>query len=143
MTHWSKSSANWKNVTMTIAKWFCKSSRPAQMVEDKGFRVLMNMVCPQYEVPSKWTIGVYIGKLYEEEKKRINDNLEKIQFCAVTTDGGTSSNAVSFQDTSVQYIDNNLLMKTHILAVMENTQLTITEKIQMQCWKNSIFLQTW
>ena len=45
VTH--KSSANWKNVTMTIAKWFCKSSRPAQMEEDKGFRVLMDMVCPQ------------------------------------------------------------------------------------------------
>ena len=122
VTHWSKSSANWKNVTMTIAKWFCKSSRPAQMVEDKGFRVLMNLVCPQYEVPSKSTIGVYIGKLYEEEKKRINENLEKIQFCAITTDGGTSSNAVSFQDTNVQYIDNDLHMKTHTLAVMENKE---------------------
>ena len=122
VTKWSKGSASWKNVTMTIAKWFCKSSRPAKMVEDKGFRVLMSLVCPQYEVPGRDTIGRYIAQLYEGEKKRISENLEEIQYCAITTDGGTSSNAVSFQDTNVQYIDNDLHMKTHTLAVQENKE---------------------
>ena len=122
VTYWSKGSACWRNVTMTIAKWFCTSSRPSKMVEDKGFRVLMNLVCPQYEVPGKNTIGRYIVQLYEGEKKRVKENLEEIQYCAITTDGGTSSNAVSFQDTNVQYIDNDLHMKTHTLAVQENKE---------------------
>ena len=122
VTLWSKSSASWKNVTMTIAKWFCKSSRPANMVEDSGFRILMNLVCPQYEVPTADTIGNYITQLYESEKKRIEENLEDILYCAITTDGGTSSNAISFQDTNVQYIDNDLYMKTHTLAVLENKE---------------------
>ena len=33
---WGKSSEKWKNLTMSIAKWFVKDSRPALMVEDEG-----------------------------------------------------------------------------------------------------------
>jgi hypothetical protein len=119
---WSKSSVNWKNATMSIAKWCAKNSRPAFIVEDSGFRCLMDLLCPQYEVPSAKTIGRYIYQLYELEHSRIKEKLKDIEFCAVTTDGGTSSNAVSFQDTNVQYINEEMYMKTHTLGVHENKE---------------------
>jgi hypothetical protein len=45
-----------------------------------------------------------------------------VEFVAVTTDGGTSSNAVSFQDTKVHYLDEDLNMKVHTLGVRENKE---------------------
>ena len=35
---WSKSNIKWKETTKMIAKWFVMDTRPAEMVEDEGFR---------------------------------------------------------------------------------------------------------
>ena len=94
---WSKSSEKWKDLTMSLAKWFCKSSRSTAMVEDEGFAAFLALACPSYELPSRRTMAKYIEELYQKEHMRIKSCLEDIEFCAITTDGGTSSNATSFQ----------------------------------------------
>ena len=43
------------------------------------------------------TLSKYIEELYQKEHKKIKSSLEDVEFCAITTDGGTSSNATSFQ----------------------------------------------
>ena len=50
------------------------------------------------------------------------DNLENVEICAITTDGGTSSDATSFQDINVYYIDEDMQLKSHCLAVTENRE---------------------
>ena len=60
---WSKSSIKWKETTKMIAKWFVKDTRPAEMVEDEGFRLLMEMLKPEYIVPCANTITKYIEEL--------------------------------------------------------------------------------
>ena len=71
---------------------------------------------------SRRTIAKYIAKLYEDKKKEIKETLEDIEFCAVTTDGGTSSDATSFQDTNIHFIDQEMNMKSHCLAITENRE---------------------
>jgi len=117
-----KSSEKWKLMTMALAKWFCKSSRSTKMVEDPGFIAFLLLACPQYDPPSRKMIAKYIKQLYEDKKKEIKETLEDIEFCAVTTDGGTSSDATSFQDTNVHYIDKEMMMRSHCLAVTENRE---------------------
>ena len=97
VTKWPKSSQKWKEVTMGLAKWFCKSSRPTAMVSDPGFHAFLALACPEYDPPSQSTITKYIRSLYEVKKKQLTERLAEIEFCAVTTDGGTSSDATSFQ----------------------------------------------
>ena len=94
---WPKSSEKWKKLTMSLAKWFCKNSRSTAMVEDEGFAAFMALACPSYELPSRKTLSKYIEELYQKEHKKIKSSLEDVEFCAITTDGGTSSNATSFQ----------------------------------------------
>ena len=48
--------------------------------------------------------------------------LEEVEFVSLTTDGGTSSNAVSFLDINAHYIDKNFEMKSVVLAVRENKE---------------------
>ena len=76
---WSKSSPMWKNTTKALAKWLCKSSRPSQLVKDEGFRILLNMLCPEYEVPCPQTIINFIESMYEETKEKIKDKLSEVE----------------------------------------------------------------
>ena len=111
---WPKSHQRWKDLTMALAKWFCKSTRlishyysstcdlisqtrSTMMVEDPGFVAFMELACPGYEMPKRKTVAKYIKDLYDEEKEKVKASLEDVEFCAITTDGGSSSNATSFQ----------------------------------------------
>ena len=66
---WKTSSQNYKTATRLIAKWVCTNSRPLSIVEDEGFRELINFLAPEYEVPTHTTISANISSYYEEEKK--------------------------------------------------------------------------
>ena len=81
------------------------------------FRSFMALVCPEYEVPSHTTMTSYIRDLYVKEKEKVIEKLSAQEFVLITTDRGTSSNAVSFQDISVHYLDKDLHMQCHTLAV--------------------------
>ena len=124
---WPKTSAKWKDATMALAKWLCKDSRASNMVEDVGFAFFLSHICPEYDPPRAKTMAKYITELYEKETVRIKKNLENVEYCALTTDGGTSSNATSFQDTNVHYIDNDLFLQSHCLAVEENKEAHTAE----------------
>ena len=93
---WKKSSEKWKAVTKLIAKWFVKDTRPAGMVQDQGFVNLMGILAPEYDVPCQDTITKYIDTLYIEEHTKVLEELSEIDHCAVTSDGGAASNAMSF-----------------------------------------------
>jgi hypothetical protein len=49
---------------------------------------------------------------------------------SVTTDGGTSSNAVSFVGTNVHYLDEDLNMQFHTLGVRENKEKHTAENFR-------------
>ena len=117
---WKKNSENWKSVTRSIAKWFVKDTRPAGMVQDEGFVRLMAVVAPEYEVPCQDTITKYIDTVYIEERAKVMEELAVVDYCAVTSDGGAASNAMSFQNTNVHYIDKDMNLKHRTLAVREN-----------------------
>ena len=87
---WPKSSEKWKKLTMSLAKWFCKNSRSTAMVEDEGFAAFMALACPSYQLPSRKTLSKYIEELYQKEHKKIKSSLEDVEFCAITTDGGST-----------------------------------------------------
>ena len=117
---WPKSSAMWIENTKKLATWIITSSRPFDIVEDPGFIDFSNSIRPEYDVPCRQTITSYIEKEYEKKKDELKAELEPIEFAAVTTDGGSSSNAVSFQDVNVHFINKDWEMKSATLAVKEN-----------------------
>ena len=116
---WPKNGARWKATTKQIAMWFVKDSRPAEMVEDEGFRRLMALIKPEYSVPCANTITNYIAKLYINDKARIEKELEKTEFVACTTDGGSSSNCSSFQEVGVHALSEDFNLMYFNIGVNE------------------------
>ena len=117
---WPRSSALWFEKTRLLAEWIVTSSRPFEIVEDPGFIAYSNSIRPEYDVPCRQTITNYIEKEYKKKKDELKKELEPIEFVAVTTDGGSSSNATSFQDINVHFINSEWEMKSATLAVTEN-----------------------
>ena len=93
---WKTSSVNWKTATSVLAKWLCTNSRPVSIVEDEGFIDFIRCIQPQFEVPSHTTMSNYISDIYEDIKVKTMKDLEKQDYVSVTTDGGSSSNTVSY-----------------------------------------------
>ena len=116
---WKKNSEKWKKVTMSITKWFVQDTRSANMVEDEGFIKMMAIACPEYETPCSNTISNYIDELYIQESERVKNELKGFEFLAMTTDGGSSSNARSFQEMGVHGITENFDLKYYTLGVRE------------------------
>ena len=119
-------------MTKSIAKWFVKDTRPAGMVQDEGFVRLMAVVAPEYEVPCQDTITKYIDTVYIEEHSKVLEELAGVDHCAVTSDGGAASNAMSFQNTNVHFIDKDMNLKHRTLAVRENMEKHTAENYRVK-----------
>ena len=117
---WPKSSQRWIDATKDLAVWVTASSRSIGIVEDEGFINYSRRLNPEYEVPCAKTISNYIEKDYIKEKENLINDLDKIEFVACSTDGGSSTNAVSYQDINVHYINDKWDLKSSTLAVRQN-----------------------
>ena len=119
---WSKNSAKWKSASAALTKFVIKDGRPANMIECDVFKEFVQEICPEYEVPSKVTITNKMEQMYEAEKEKLKTELKEQEFVAVTSDGGSSSNSASYQDTNVHFITDNFELKSRILSVKENKE---------------------
>merc|ERR1711942_286664 len=79
----------------------------------------MVMLKPEYIVPSANTITSYIEELYIEDTTRIKKELELLEFVAVTTDGGSSSNCSSFQEVGLHGLTEDFQLKYYNVTVNE------------------------
>ena len=93
---WPKGNVRWKAATQALTKYLIKERRPANMVECQGFKEFIKIICPEYDVPTKQTITNNMEKIYSVEKEKLIEELEKQEFVAITSDGGTATNAASF-----------------------------------------------
>ena len=57
---WNKAGNKWKTATKLISEWVVSDSRPLTIVEDPGFKKVIEFLCPEFDVPSRKTIGVNI-----------------------------------------------------------------------------------
>ena len=119
---WPKESSIWKSATIALTKFVIKDGRPTHLIECEGFKEFVKEICPEYEVPSGYTITKIMEKMYEDEKEKLKTELKEQEFVAVTSDGGSSSNSASYQDTNVHYITENFELKSKILSVKENKE---------------------
>ena len=119
---WPKESSRWKSATIALTKFVIKDGRPTHLIECEGFKEFVKEICPEYEVPSGYTITKRMEKMYEDEKEKLKTELKEQEFVAVTSDGGSSSNSASYQDTNVHYITENFELKSKILSVKENKE---------------------
>ena len=67
--------------------------QPFSLVEDKQFRIFVNMLNPNYSLPSRKTVSnVFLPQLYAKIREAVEENLSTASYVAFTTDWWTSLN---------------------------------------------------
>ncbi|XP_060845484.1 E3 SUMO-protein ligase ZBED1-like [Rhopalosiphum padi] len=83
-----------------------KEYHPFSIVEDKEFRKLLNMLSPNYIIPSRKTVSnSLLPQMYEMVVQRVKDKLKNVSAVYLTTDGWTSRNNESFLAVTAHFID--------------------------------------
>lgn len=79
--------------------------QPLSVVENRGFRKLVNLLDPQYVLPSRRTIGrKLIPELFESTKSIFSSHLSEAKNVSITTDIWTSMNTDSFITMTAHFL---------------------------------------
>ncbi|KAK0141840.1 Zinc finger BED domain-containing protein 1 [Merluccius polli] len=103
-------------ITKSIGVFIAADMRPYSVVENKGFKKMIKVLEPRYEIPSRTHFTTKIvSELYEEQKNIIVDELSKASSVALTTDGWTSRATESYVTVTAHYITAEWEMKSPVL----------------------------
>ena len=103
-------------ITRHVGLVIAKDLRPYSVVENSGFKHLVNVLDPKYVLPSRPHFSqVVIPELYSETKAAVQDDLDKALSVALTTDGWTSRSTESYLTVTAHFIDDDRQMKDYVL----------------------------
>ncbi|KAH7667126.1 Tam3-transposase (Ac family) protein [Dioscorea alata] len=90
---------------------------PFKHVEGIGFKEVMHAACPQFRMPSRWTVTRDCYELYLDERKKLKNllrhNTSKI---CLTTDSWTSIQKINYMCLTAHFIDNDWNLNKKVLS---------------------------
>ncbi|XP_060569040.1 E3 SUMO-protein ligase ZBED1-like [Ruditapes philippinarum] len=92
---------------------------PLSIVESEGFLNLMQIVVPEYKVPSRNTVKSRIEKRYDDERESLVKNLESVQSVSLTTDTWTSNATDSYMTITEHHLTDDWVMESKVLMTRE------------------------
>lgn len=105
----SASSDRHKALTQAIATFIALDMRPYSVVENKGFKYLMSIAEPRYNIPSRTHFAqTVLPGLYTSVKTRVQHELSQCESVAITTDSWTS-----------RATENYLTVTAHALSTVD------------------------
>jgi len=73
-------------ITQSICNMICEDMLPINTVTHRGFKKLMNVIEPSYNVPCRKTITIRIQEQYNEKVDYIKEKLMTINAVTLSTD---------------------------------------------------------
>ena len=124
-----------------LVKMISKEYQPFRLVEDVEFIKFVEMLNPNYSLPTRKTLSnSLLDKKYYEVQSSVKEDMSKAQEVCITTDGWTSMNNDSFIAITAHFIDNNTILKNYLLDCVQYsdthtaTNLTSFLKSVFQEW---------
>ena len=76
-----------QNLNNKLVKWIVKRNKPLSVVEETEFREMMEEADPKWTLPARKTISKQIiPNLYQDVEKKLAQDLQAVEFLALTTD---------------------------------------------------------
>ena len=129
-----QTSARAQVITKRIGIFIATDLRPYSVVEQPGFKGLINELEPKYHIPSRQHFsGKVIPDLYTEVKSQLIDVLQTAKSISLTTDGWTSKATESYVTITAHFIIDwkiqNYVLQTRPLHE-SHTGINVGEVIQ-------------
>ncbi|XP_051990723.1 E3 SUMO-protein ligase ZBED1-like isoform X2 [Xyrauchen texanus] len=109
-------SARALKITESLVHFICHDLRPYSVVENTGFRYMVNVTEPRYVIPTRKHITeVAVPRMYEEVKQEVKTSLASAERVALTCDGWTSRATESYITITAHHINENWELISHVL----------------------------
>ncbi|XP_053968597.1 E3 SUMO-protein ligase ZBED1-like [Anastrepha ludens] len=111
------SSARKKSLDSSLMHYICSDMRPFSVVENKGFRNFVSTLDPRYELPSRNKLrNTCMQDFYTNMKDKLHCILDRVDYCAITTDCWTSRANESYMTVTCHFINDNFELKAAVLS---------------------------
>ena len=129
-----------KELDDLVVKMIVEDSQPLSVVEDKGFKRLVNGLNPRYDLPSRREISrTLLPSVYKRKVDRVRQELKKASHISLITDIWTSRQTKAFITVTAHYISPEWILKSAVLdtvrMVKSHTADNIAEEIRHICNK--------
>ncbi|XP_073681633.1 E3 SUMO-protein ligase ZBED1-like [Garra rufa] len=105
-----------KRITRSVAGFIAKDLRPYSVVDNQGFRTMLQVLEPRYSVPSRrYFSDTAIPALYRETKAQILESLCNTDRVAITCDAWTSISTDSYVTITAHYITDECKLAACVL----------------------------
>ncbi|CAI6342938.1 unnamed protein product [Macrosiphum euphorbiae] len=96
--------------TTAIVKMIAEDLQPVSIVENTGFRNLVQLLDSRYKIPNRRTLTrSIIPNLYEETRTKVHSLLAQSKYVSITTDIWTSINTDSFITITAHFVQGDRL----------------------------------
>ncbi|XP_076683805.1 zinc finger BED domain-containing protein 4-like [Andrena cerasifolii] len=134
------SSPRAKQITDAIARMVILDCQLFSMVSDEGFKQLMNVLEPRYEIPGRATFADDIVlQLYETERQKLQDMIKEVakttRTFAFTTDGCMSRSKERFISLTVHYLNADFVLNNCTLQIECVTEAHTSENLNARLRK--------
>lgn len=106
-----------KAITEAIFAMIVLDLQPFSIVEDRGFKRLVNLLEPSYHLPSRFHLSNHVlPHMYDLEKNKMFNALEEAESVSLTTDTWTSNNTEGYMAITAHYITKECVQKSILLG---------------------------
>ena len=103
-----------------LLDFITKECLPFSIVESKEFQKFLHTLNPNYTLPSRKTISnALLPSVYNEEMEKVKKNVGSTKTIALTSDGLSNMNNISFHALTAHYIDESLKLHSKFLKCSE------------------------
>ncbi|XP_015434937.1 PREDICTED: zinc finger BED domain-containing protein 4-like [Dufourea novaeangliae] len=95
--------------------------QPFKIIEDKGFRTLINYLDPRYTIPCRKTLKKIVEDAYNEKRRMIQEELDAVSDVSITCDTWTSINVDNIISVTCHFINHDFQLKTYTLQTEKIT----------------------
>lgn len=96
-----------KNLHIKVLNMIIKDMQPFTIVEDEGFRELLEEFDPAYKLPSRKTLcNRLLPQTYDEVVQKVKNLLENSEYLTITTDTWTSTAVENYLAITVHYLND-------------------------------------
>src|SRR5215469_11558361 len=108
-----------QHLTKLIGEMICLDLKPYSLVQDTGFKRLMNHLAPNYSIPNRTHFSTkVVPLLYETVKAKVKFELDNAKYVSLTTDGWTCQhNIKSFYSLTARFVTDTFELVHVILQV--------------------------
>ena len=128
-------------ITNAVARMIATDFQPFSIVEDEGFKLVLNVMDQRYKVPSrKYFSEKIIPNMYKDVREKVKSSIQSATFLAMTTDCWTSRAVDSYLSITAHFIDDKFKRR---LAVLDTFPMCERHTAQNLLSKILSILETW